>query len=146
MELQSKKRKRRRGMRLNDAAVAKLPFKREPYAIWDLTVENCGVRVSRASKACVVSVRVGMKKKFVTVGTVGPDGAYEYLRELAIKEIARLKRERLPKVRTAAGPTLRQSLEAYITANPELRERTIKDYRKRIESGLEAQMDQSVAR
>jgi transposase InsO family protein len=37
-------------------------------------------------------------------------------------------------------------LEAYITANPELRERTIKDYRKRLESGLEAQMDQSAAR
>jgi hypothetical protein len=32
MELQSKKRKRRRGMRLDDAAVAKLPFKREPGA------------------------------------------------------------------------------------------------------------------
>jgi len=146
MELQTKKRKRRRGMRLDDTVVAKLPFKRKPYTVWDLTVENCGARMALASKACVISVRIGEKKKFVTIGTIGPDGPYEYLREVATKEIARLKRERLPRFNTTAGPTLRQSLENYIAANPELRERTTNDYRACIKRGFEAQMDQPVAR
>lgn len=48
-----------------------------PYTVWDLTLENCGVRVALASKACVISVRIGEKKKFATIGTVGPDGPYE---------------------------------------------------------------------
>ena len=133
-------------MRLDDAAVAKLPFKRAPYTVWDLTLENCGVRVALASKACVISVRIGKKKKFVTLGTVGPDWSYEYLREVATKEIARLKRERLPRFNTTAGPTLRQSLENYVAANPELRDRIVKDYRVCIALGFDAQMDQTVAR
>jgi hypothetical protein len=141
-----KQRKRRRGMRLDDATVAKLPFKRAPYTVWDLTLENCGLRVALASKACVISVRIGEKKKFVTIGTVGPDGPYEYLREVATKEISRLKRERLPRFNSTAGPTLRQSVENYIAANPQLRDRTTKDYRVCIVRGFDGQLDQPVAR
>ena len=59
---------------VGDKAVVKLPLKREAYTVWDLTVENCGVRVSSASKACVISVRVGEKKKFQTISTRGGSG------------------------------------------------------------------------
>lgn len=140
------KRRRRRGMRLDEKAVAKLPFKRKAYTVWDLTVENCGVRVSLASKACVISVRVGEKKKFQTIGTIGPDRPYEYLRELAIKEIAHLKSGRLPRAGASKGPTLRQVFQDYCAFNPELRERTAARYEKRLARDLALLMDQPVER
>lgn len=119
-------------MRLDDKAVANLPSRRRQYVVWDLTVENCGVRVSSASKACVISVRVGEKKKFETIGTIGPDSPYEYLRERAIKEIAHLKSGRLPRATVAKGPTLRQVVQNYCAFNPELRERTAVRYEKHL--------------
>lgn len=133
-------------MRLDDKAVANLPSKRRQYVVWDLTVENCGVRVSSASKACVISVRVGEKKKFETIGTIGPDSPYEYLRERASKEIARLKSGRLPRASVSKGPTLRQVVQSYCAFNPELRERTAVRYEKHLARDLALQMDQPVER
>jgi len=133
-------------MRLDDKAVANLPSRRRQYVVWDLTVENCGVRVSSASKACVISVRVGEKKKFETIGTIGPDSPYEYLRERAIKEIAHLKSGRLPRASVSKGPTLRQVVQSYCAFNPELRERTAVRYEKHLVRDLALQMDQPVER
>lgn len=140
------KKKHRKGLRLGDRVVEKLPFKRHQYTVWDLTTEGCGVRVSRASKACVISVRVGEKKKFETIGTVGPDRPYEYLREQAIKRIGELKRARLPRTDVSGEQTLREAMEDYFTEHPELSERTVADYRKCIGRGFELQMDQPASR
>ena len=77
------RRKRRRGFRLDDYLVERLPVKRKQYTVWDLAAESCGVRISGSTKSCVISVRIGGRKKFETVGRVSPDSPYEYLRELA---------------------------------------------------------------
>lgn len=143
-------RKRRRGMRLDDGVVDRLPFKRQQYTAWDLSVEGCGVRVSAATKSCVISVRVGEKKKFETIGPVTPDSRYEYLREQAIKRIGELKRGRLPRTQLrydgqASTETLREALEGYFQAHPELGERTVSDYRKWIGRCFAVQMDQPAA-
>lgn len=144
------RRKRRRGFRLNDYVVERLPFKHKQYTVWDLAVEGCGVRISGTTKACVISVRVGSKKKFETLGRVAPDSPYEYLRERAVKRIGELKRERLPRapLRQLAEPnaeTLRQAIDAYIAAHPELSDGTAEGYRETLERGLPHQMDQPVA-
>jgi hypothetical protein len=44
------RRKRRRGFRLNDYVVERLPFKQKQYTGWDLAVEGCGVRISATTK------------------------------------------------------------------------------------------------
>lgn len=80
--MERSKRRRRKGLRLDDAVVERLPFKAKPYTVWDLTLENCGVRVARTMKACVISVRVGKNKKFDTIGSITPDTPYEFLREI----------------------------------------------------------------
>lgn len=143
-------RKRRRGMRLDDTVVDRLPFKRKQYTAWDLSVEGCGVRVSAATKSCVISVRLGEKKKFETIGPVTADSRYEYLREKAIKRIGELKHERLPRtplrrVDGASEETLREALESYVMAHPEISDRTFSDYRKCIGRGFGSQMDQPVS-
>jgi len=142
--------KRRRGMRLDDTVVERLPFKRKQYTAWDLSVEGCGVRVSAATKSCVISVRLGEKKKFETIGAVGADSPYEYLREKAIKRIGELKHARLPRTPLRQGDgtseeTLREVLESYFVANPDLGDRTLSDYRKCIGRGFNPQMDQPVS-
>lgn len=98
------RRKRRRGFRPNDYVVGRLPSMRKQYTVWDLAVEGCGVRISGSTRPCVISVRVGQRKKFETIGRVIPDSPYEYLRELAMKRIGELKRARLP--RSARGALL----------------------------------------
>jgi len=138
--------RKRRGLRLDDRVVEGLPFKCVAYAVWDLCVENCGVRVYFARKTCVISVRVGRKKIFETIGPVSPDSPYEYLREQAIKRIAQLKRERLPRVATSDERTLRETLEDYIAGHPELSARSIEHYRECIGRGFGMQMDQSIQR
>jgi hypothetical protein len=55
-------------MRLDDYVVERLAPKRKQYTVWDLAVQGCGVRVSRATKACVISVWTGGRLKFETVG------------------------------------------------------------------------------
>jgi integrase len=142
-----RRRKRRRGFRLDDYVVERLAPKRKQYTVWDLAVEGCGVRVSSSTKACVISVRIGQAKKFETIGRIAPDSPYEYLRELAMKRIGELKRERLPtaprgSMGSGDSETLRQALEAYIAAHPELSDRTMESYRKDLERALPLQMDQ----
>jgi hypothetical protein len=144
------RRKRRRGLRLDEYVVERLPVKRKQYTVWDLAVEGCGVRISSTTKACVISVRIWGAKKFETLGRVSPDSPYEYLRELAIKRIGELKRERLPRAPLRQLPngdveTLRQALENYIAAHPELSERTIEDYREILNRHLVLQMDQPIS-
>jgi hypothetical protein len=74
-------------------------------------VHGCGVRVSGATKSCVISVWTGSRLKFEIVGRVSPDRPYEYLREQAAKRIGELKHERLPPVASASDPeTLREAL------------------------------------
>jgi hypothetical protein len=90
----SVRRRRRRGFRLDDYVVGRLPVKRKQYTVWDLAVEGCGVRISSTTRSCVISVRLGAGKKFETMGRISPDSPYEYLRELAVKRIGELKRER----------------------------------------------------
>jgi hypothetical protein len=146
----SVRRKRRRGFRLDDYIVGRLPVKRKQYTVWDLAVEGCGVRISSTTRSCVISVRVGVGKKFETIGRISPDSPYEYLRELAVKRIGELKRERLPRgpLRHMPEPdpeTLRQALEAYIATRPDLSEQTAEGYREILERGLPHQMDQPVA-
>jgi hypothetical protein len=142
------RRKRRRGFRLDDYVVGRLAPKHKQYTVWDLAVEGCGVRVSSSTKSCVISVRIGQTKKFETIGRIAPGSSYEYLRELAVKRIGELKRERLPQgPRGIVGSggdseTLRQALESYIAAHPELSDRTTGDYRKDLERKLPLQMDQ----
>ena len=138
---------RRRGLRLDDYVVGRLPIKRKQYTVWDLVVQGCGIRISGGTKSCVISVRLGDRKKFETVGRVSPDQPYEYLREIAIKRIGELKHARLPRMplrqlREVDPQTLRQALAEYVTAHPELSERTINDYRKSLERGFGPQMDQ----
>jgi hypothetical protein len=141
------RRKRKRGMRLDDYVVERLAAKRKQYTVWDLVVQGCGVRVSGATKSCVISVWTGGRLKFETIGRVSPDSPYEYLREQAVKRIGELKRERLPPVASASDPeTLREALAGYIGAHPELSPRTAEDYRKWLERGFGPQMDQPVAR
>src|SRR5215469_12486371 len=119
------RRKRKRGMRLDDYVVERLAPKRKQYTVWDLVVQGCGVRVSGATKSCVISVWTGRRLKFETVGRVSQDSPYEYLREQAVKRIGELKRERLPPVPSASDPeTLREALAGYIGAHPELSPRT----------------------
>jgi hypothetical protein len=146
----SVRRKRRRGFRLDDYVVGRLPVKRKQYTVWDLAVEGCGVRISSTTRSCVISVRLGAGKKFETIGRVSPDSPYEYLRELAVKRIGELKHERLPRapLRQMSEPdpeTLRQALDAYIAARPDLSEQTAEGYREILERGLPHQMDQPVA-
>jgi hypothetical protein len=141
------RKKRRRGLRLDDYVVGRLPIKRKQYTVWDLALQGCGIRISGETKSCVISVRLGARKKFETVGRVSPDQPYEYLREIAIKRIGELKRERLPctplkQLREVDPQTLRHALAEYITTHPELSERTIKDYRKSLERGFGPQLDQ----
>ena len=125
------RKKRCRGLRLDDYVVGRLPIKRIQYTGWDLVVQGCGIRISGETKSCVISVRLGARKKFETVGRVSPDQPYEYLREIAIKRIVALEHARLP-----------QALAEYVTTHPALSERTIKDYRKSLERGFGPQMDQ----
>ena len=137
-------------MRLDDYIVERLPAKRKQYTVWDLTVQGCGVRISGNSKSCVITVWLGGRLKFETIGCVRPDSPYEYLRELAVKRIGELKRERLPRAPLRHMPepdpeTLRQALDAYIAARPELSEQTAGGYREILERGLPHQMDQPVA-
>jgi hypothetical protein len=146
----SVRKKRRRGFRLDDYVVGRLPVKRKQYTVWDLAVEGCGVRISSTTRSCVISVRLGAGKKFETIGRISPESPYEYLRELAVKRIGELKRERLPRapLRQMSEPdpeTLRRALEAYIAARPELSEQTAAGYREILERGLPHQMDQPVA-
>ncbi|MDB6011749.1 MAG: hypothetical protein JWL65_3999 [Gammaproteobacteria bacterium] len=141
------RKKRRRGFRLDDYVVGRLAIKRKQYTVWDLVVQGCGVRISGGTKSCVISVRLGARKKFETIGRVSPDKSYEYLRELAIKRIGELKRERLPRsplrqFHETDAQTLGHALAEYITAHPELTERTIRDYRKSLKRGFGPQMDQ----
>jgi hypothetical protein len=141
------RKKRRRGLRLDEYIVGRLPVKHKQYTVWDLVVEGCGVRISGETRSCVISVRLGAKKKFETIGRVSADEPYEYLRELAIKRIGQLKRERLPRaplrqLQEVDPQTLRQALAEYLTAHPELSDRTINDYRKSLERGFAHQMDQ----
>ena len=141
------RRKRKRGMRLDDYVVERLTPKRKQYTVWDLVVQGCGVRISAATKSCVISVWTGGRLKFETIGSVSPDSPYEYLREQAVKRIGELKRERLPPVASSSDPeTLREALAGYIGANPELSPRTAKDYKEWLERGFGPQMDQPVAR
>jgi hypothetical protein len=141
------RKKRRRGLRLDDYVVERLPIKKKQYTIWDLAVEGCGVRVSTCTKSCVISVRIGAEKKFETIGRVSPDSPYEYLRERAVKRIGELKHERLPPVSSISDPeTLRKALAGYIGAHPELSPRTAEDYRKWLQRGFGPQMDQPIAR
>jgi len=134
-------------MRLDDYVVERLSSKRKQYVVWDLVAQGCGVRVSAASKSCVISVWTGGRLKFETVGRVSPDSPYEYLREQAIKRIGELRRERLPPVAFASDPeTLRKALADYIGAHPELSPRTAEDYRKWLQRGFGPQLDQPVAR
>jgi hypothetical protein len=141
------RKKRRRGLRLDDYVVGRLPIKRKQYTVWDLVVQGCGIRISGGTKSCVISVRLGARKKFETVGRVSPDQPYEYLRELAMRRIGELKHARLPRtplrqLREVDPQTLRQALAEYVTTHPELSERTITDYRKSLERGFGPQMDQ----
>jgi hypothetical protein len=141
------RKKRRRGLRLDDYVVGRLPIKRKQYTLWDLVVQGCGVRISAGTKSCVISVRLGERKKFETVGRISADNTYEHLRELAIKRIGDLKRERLPRTplrqfHEANPQTLRHVLADYITAHPALSERTIKDYQKSLARDFGPQMDQ----
>ena len=64
------RRKRKRGMRLDDYVVERLTPKRKQYTVWDLVVQGCGVRVSGATKSCVISVWTGGRLKFETVGRI----------------------------------------------------------------------------
>ncbi len=126
------RRKRRKGLRLD---VERLPFKQKQYTVWDLVVKGCVVRVSADTKSCVISVRLGGSRPFETIGRVSPGAPYEYLRELAVKRTGELKREHLPRAPLRQLPngdveTLRQALENYIAAHPQLGERTIEDYRE----------------
>jgi hypothetical protein len=136
-------------MRLDDYVVERLPVKRNQYAVLDLTVQGCGIRVSGGTKSCVICVWLGGKLKFETLGRVSPNSPYEYLREVAIKRIGELKRERLPRaplrqMAESDTETLRQALEGYVAAHPELSVRTVEDYRKILERALPLQMDQPV--
>ena len=143
--------KRRRGMRLDDYVVERLGAKRKQYTVWDLVVQGCGVRVSGSTKSCVISVWLGGRLKFETIGRVLPDSPYEYLREQAIKRLGELKRERLPPALLPLGSdpnpeTLRQALAGYISAHPELSPRTVGDYEESLGRGFGPQMDQPAAR
>ena len=138
-------------MRLDEYIVGRLPFKQKQYTKWDLTVNGCGVRISGATKSCVIAVWIGDRAKFETIGRISPDTPYEYLRELAIKRIGEIKRERLPRsplrlLCDEDAQTLRQALAGYITAHPELCERSrsaiIKDFSG---AASNAQMDQPAA-
>jgi hypothetical protein len=138
-------------MRLDDYVVGRLGAKRKQYTVWDLVVQGCGVRVSGGTKACVISVWLGGRLKFETIGRVSPDSPYEYLREQAIKRIGELKRERLPPAPLPPGSepdpeTLRQALAGYISAHPELSPRTVGDYQESLERRFGPQMDQPAAR
>jgi integrase len=142
------KRRKRRGLRLDDYVVSRLAAKRCQYTVWDLAVEGCGVRVSRSTKSCVISVRIGTAKKFETIGRVLPDQPYEYLRELAIRRIRELRRQRLSRLPLrpagADSETLSQALESYVIAHPELATRTIQGYRKVLHRAVPWLMDQPV--
>ena len=145
------RKKRRRGFRLDDYVVGRLPIRRKQYVVWDLAVEGCGVRISGGTRSCVISVRVGQVKKFETIGRVAPDSPYEYLRELAVKRIGELKRGRLPrsaKSATIAGDTetLKQALDNYIAAHPELSQKTATQYKKVLKRALPLCMDQPISR
>jgi hypothetical protein len=137
-------------MRLDDYVVERLPIKRKQYTVWDLSVQGCGIRISGATKSCVIWAWLGGKLKFETIGRVSPDSPYEYLREVAIKGIGELKRERLPRaplrhLTNAETETLRQALENYLAAHPQLSERTIEDYREILNRNLVLQMDQPIS-
>ena len=137
-------------MRLDDYVVGRLPFKRKQYTKWDLTAPGCGVRISGGTKSCVIAVWIGDRAKFETIDRISPDKPYEYLRELAVKRIGEIRRDRLPRsplrqLRDEDAQTLRQVLADYFTAHPELSERSIKDYKKFLGRGLGAQMDQPAA-
>lgn len=139
--------KRRRGMRLDDYVVSRLAAKSKQYTVWDLNCAGCGIRISSLAKSCVIVVWSGGHLKFETIGQVTADSPYEYLREKAIKRIGELKRGRLPRaplrgVDAATEETLRQALESYFVARPELSERTAADYRRAIGRGFGAQMEQ----
>jgi hypothetical protein len=95
----------------------------------------------------VISVWLGGGRKFETIGRVAADSPFEYLRELAVKRIRAIKRERLPRtplrqLPEATAETLRRALSGYVAAYPELSERTIEDYQDSLERGFGPQMDQ----
>jgi hypothetical protein len=144
------RRHRRKGMRLNDYVVGRLPFKDRQYTVGDLTASGCGVRVSATTKACVITVWTGGRLRFETVGRISADAPYEYLRELAIKRMGELKRSRLPRapLRQIDGDvstTLRQAFAAYLAAHPRLRKRTAEKYSQCLKRNFAAQLDQPVA-
>lgn len=108
------------------------------------------MRISGTTKTWVISVRLGSKKKFETLARVAPDSPYESLRKLAVKRIGELRRERLPRapLRQVGEPgadALRQALDTYISAHPELSDGTAEGYRETLERRLPHQMDQPVA-
>jgi hypothetical protein len=144
------RRKRRKGLRLDDYVVERLPFKQKQYTVWDLVVKGCGVRVSSDTKSCVISVWLGRSRPFETIGRVSADAPYEYLRELAVKRMGELKRGHLPRAPLRQLPdgdveTLRQALENYIAAHPQLSEQTIEGYREILNRHFVLQMDQPIS-
>lgn len=68
--------------------------------------EGCGVRIGGATRACVITVRIGRHRKFKTIGTVTADSPY-VLRERAARELASLPRS------LADESTLKQALVDY---------------------------------
>src|SRR5262245_49876814 len=122
------RRKRRKGMKLDDYVVERLAFKDKQYTVWDLAVKGCGDRISADTKSCVISVWLGGKRSFETIGRVSPDAPFEHLRERAIKRMGELRRGVLPRAPLRLLPngdseTLRQALESYIAAHPDLSDR-----------------------
>jgi len=144
-----KRRHRRKGMRLDDYIVERLPFKNSQYTVWDLTVSGCGVRVSSATKSCVIWVWLGGRQKFETIGRISPDATYEHWREIAIKRKGKIKREKLPRAplrlsEGSAATTLREAFAGYLAAHPNLRRKTAEKYAEGLERDFSAQMDQPV--
>jgi len=140
------RKKRRKGRRLDDAVVIELPFKKKQYSIWDIAVEGCGVRISSSAKSCVISVRVGTKKKFETLGPITEENPYSKWVAVAMERIATLKGGRLPKMPVADGDTLRKAMEDYLTEHPKLGERSKHDYPDRIGRYFGLQLDQGFER
>lgn len=135
--------KRVKGMRLDDRVVAALPFKKKQYVVWDLTTEGCGVRVSKTMRSCVISVRLGPEERtFKTIGTVTPGTTYEYLRELATKELAKLRRSRVPMNLPPGESTLSQALDNYFAARADRSESYIEDFRLIMERNFAEQLNQ----
>jgi integrase len=140
--------KRRKGTRLDNEIVEALPFAERQYSKWDRVFRGCGVRVSAGTKACVISVWLGGRQRFETIGRISTECPYETLRESAWKRLTELKKERLPRAPlrlvpgNAARLTLRDVLSNYSAAHPQLRSSTVEKYKAALKAQLAAQMDQ----